>query len=467
MKKLFTLAIVALCTMSMSAQTTITWPTVEEAEAAGYEALWGDYAYGYNLPDNYTFVDNDEITVTLPVTSIVASNFTTGEGETPIASYMGSSIGDNTNDAPFSFDGLFEGMKQNYAVFKVTPKVSGRLTLQYDRGGSNFTMYVFDATANDEDGQYILANTVTSNDGETKIKKTHTSVVDLTADHEYWVFGSGTGNNIYLYGMSFCPMTSDDYYQAYGTFDTEVAWPTIDDAEAAGYEALWGDYAYGYNLPDNYTFVDNDDITVTLPVTSIVASNFTTGEGATPIASYMGSSIGDNTNDAPFSFDGLFEGMKQNYAVFKVTPKTSGVFAITYDRGGSNFTMYVFDSTANDEDGQYILANTVTSNDGETKIKKSHTSIIDLTADHEYWVFGSGTGNNIYLWEMKYTAMSSDNYYSCVNGVSNGIKGIVSGAALTTTDNRIYSIDGRYLGTNKANLGKGLYIMNGQKVVIK
>ncbi len=497
MKKLFTLAIVALCTMSMSAQTTITWPTIEEAEAAGYEALWGSYEYGYVLPDNYVFADNDEITITIPVASNVTP-FTTGEGNDVIASSMGSSWDDNSNDAPWSFDALYESMKQPYAVFVVTPKVSGRLTMQYDRGGSNFTMYVYDATANDEDGQYILANTVTSNDGEgDKIKKTHTSVVDLTGGDEYWVFCSGTGANLYFYGMSFCPMTNDDYYKTYGTFDTEIVWPTIEEAQTAGYEALWGSYEYGYVLPDNYVFADNDDITIEIPVASNVTP-FTTGEGNDVIASSMGSSWDDNSNDAPWSFDALYESMKQPYAVFKVTPKVSGVLLMSYDRGGSNFTMYVYDVTANDEDGQFIMANTVTSNDGEgDKIKKTHTSIVDLTGGDEYWIFCSGTGANLYFYEMKFTAMTSDNYYSCVNGESEGSTGGEVGneggesgnegegeesgegedeesggimnitSSSLSTNGKIYSIDGRLISTDANSLSKGMYIMNGKKIVVK
>ena len=37
----------------------------------------------------------------------------------------------------------------------------------------------------------------------------------------------------------------------------------------------------------------------------------------------------------------------------------------------------------------------------------------------------------------------------------------------TFTDGKIYTIDGRYMGTNKAILPHGLYIMNGQKFVIQ
>ena len=34
-------------------------------------------------------------------------------------------------------------------------------------------------------------------------------------------------------------------------------------------------------------------------------------------------------------------------------------------------------------------------------------------------------------------------------------------------DNKIYTIDGRYVGTDKAALVKGLYIQNGKKFIVK
>ncbi len=36
-----------------------------------------------------------------------------------------------------------------------------------------------------------------------------------------------------------------------------------------------------------------------------------------------------------------------------------------------------------------------------------------------------------------------------------------------TTDNRIYSLDGRYLGTDESSLTRGMYIRGGQKFIIK
>lgn len=49
------------------------------------------------------------------------------------------------------------------------------------------------------------------------------------------------------------------------------------------------------------------------------------------------------------------------------------------------------------------------------------------------------------------------------NGVVDGINGVT--VVNKAADNRIYSIDGRYLGTDASALGKGIYVVGGKKVV--
>lgn len=56
------------------------------------------------------------------------------------------------------------------------------------------------------------------------------------------------------------------------------------------------------------------------------------------------------------------------------------------------------------------------------------------------------------------------------NVIDNTFKGVVDGingvtVANKAADNRIYSIDGRYLGTDASALGKGIYVVGGKKVV--
>lgn len=56
------------------------------------------------------------------------------------------------------------------------------------------------------------------------------------------------------------------------------------------------------------------------------------------------------------------------------------------------------------------------------------------------------------------------------NVIDNTFKGVVDGINGVTVvkksvDNRIYSIDGRYLGTDASALGKGIYVVGGKKIV--
>lgn len=76
-----------------------------------------------------------------------------------------------------------------------------------------------------------------------------------------------------------------------------------------------------------------------------------------------------------------------------------------------------------------------------TQIKRSKGSISFLVC--------GGDANNVI-----------DNTF---NGVVDGINGVT--VANKTVDNRIYSIDGRYLGTDASALGKGIYVVGGKKVV--
>lgn len=76
-----------------------------------------------------------------------------------------------------------------------------------------------------------------------------------------------------------------------------------------------------------------------------------------------------------------------------------------------------------------------------TQIKRSKGSISFLVC--------GGDANNVI-----------DNTF---NGVVDGISGVT--VVKKATDNRIYSIDGRYLGTDASALGKGIYVVGGKKVV--
>lgn len=122
-----------------------------------------------------------------------------------------------------------------------------------------------------------------------------------------------------------------------------------------------------------------------------------------------------------------------------------------YSLQGDLYPYEVKGVTMNDEftDESEPAAKLYTKNSGNsyalgipiTQIKRSKGSISFLVC--------GGDANNVI-----------DNTF---NGVVDGINGVT--VADKTRDNRIYSIDGRYLGTDASALGKGIYVVGGKKVV--
>lgn len=122
-----------------------------------------------------------------------------------------------------------------------------------------------------------------------------------------------------------------------------------------------------------------------------------------------------------------------------------------YSLQGDLYPYEVKGVTMNDEftDESEPAAKLYTKNSGNsyalgipiTNIKRSKGSISFLVC--------GGDDNNII-----------DNTF---NGVVDGINGVT--IVKKATDNRIYSIDGRYLGTDASALGKGIYVVGGKKIV--
>lgn len=122
-----------------------------------------------------------------------------------------------------------------------------------------------------------------------------------------------------------------------------------------------------------------------------------------------------------------------------------------YSLQGDLYPYEVKGVTMNDEftDESEPAAKLYTKNSGNsyalgipiTNIKRSKGSISFLVC--------GGDANNVI-----------DNTF---NGVVDGINGVT--VANKAADNRIYSIDGRYLGTDASALGKGIYVVGGKKIV--
>ena len=103
-----TVAFVIASVINLNAKTSIHIPTVEEAQANGWESLWGSYEYGYVMPENYTLVDNDEFKLYLNKAANVATNVQCKENFN-IALQMGSSMERESNEPVYMLEALYNG----------------------------------------------------------------------------------------------------------------------------------------------------------------------------------------------------------------------------------------------------------------------------------------------------------------------------------------------------------------------
>ena len=85
-----------------------------------------------------------------------------------------------------------------------------------------------------------------------------------------------------------------------------------------------------------------------------------------------------------------------------------------------------------------------------------------MQKDHVYYIFGAENGANTDFYSLAFTS-----YHDASYNTPTGIENVVTGTTAAPADNKIYTIDGRYVGTDKAALAKGLYIQNGKKFIVK
>ncbi len=488
MKRFLLIAAAASMGMAASAQTVIAPPSVEEAQAAGMEALWGDYQYGYVLPQDYTLVDNDAIKVVMnngssakPGANVSVSGLNTTVFSA--AFNMGSSAEFGTNDAVYDLAAVSNGIKQPYAIFTVEPKIGGELTMYTNRSNKKYTIYVWDTTAKKfgegeditYDGSYVLTNSVEPGDSYGK-ELVSQSTVGLLAGHTYWIFASEVGANTFMYEMVYTPYSSENYsvteFDA-SKFENIIAPPTVEEAQAAGMEALWGDYQYGYVLPQDYTLVNDDVIKVVMnngssskPGANISVSGLNTT--AFSAAFNMGSSAVFGANDAVYDLAAVSNGIKQPYAIFTVEPKIGGELTMYTNRSNKKYTIYVWDTTAKKfgegeditYDGSYVFANSVETGDSYGKELVSKATV-GLLAGHTYWIFASEVGANTFMYAMGYNSYASPNYSYQGNGGTTGIADMIVDAK--AENNVIYNVMGQVVDSNY----KGLVIKNGKKYIQK
>ena len=255
----------------------------------------------------------------------------------------------------------------------------------------------------------------------------------------------------------------------------QTLFATVDDAVAAGYNTMWASPEYlGMPAQD---LINSSNIVVSLPLPYSYVSkgnNKYSGKNyAYKLIMGMNNSVRDGIDPAYF-IDGVEgngyirkaltsdQGNDINDAVVKISVPagtTYGRVILNYNRGGNNSAMYVVDATPTNANGPRNVLQAVTRCPDD--VVKTHSAVFNVEPGHEYYVMASDKGS-VELYAIGYCSADSEKYAAI--GSTTGINSVTANAA-EKVNNRIYSIDGRFVGTDASALTNGVYIQNGKKFV--
>ncbi|MDO4159447.1 MAG: hypothetical protein Q4D41_03210 [Prevotellaceae bacterium] len=496
MKKLFLSALMACSLVGANAQdvpyiysavgdTTYAVTMTNDEIAANYDAEWCTTAWnlGVSLPAGTVMFENEYLTITAAVQTPVytsSNKFESMKADFPDYNgyvNLGSSLAQNNWDTssiqiidPTEFAATYHGF------LLITPKVAGQIGFGVYAGDNSREIGIYqlatDAEMEAENfGSFVAVNNF-RNDGENGTVLNAPAYVygNVDADHQYLLIGGGN-KNLTMHQVTFSPSEEPQNTVPYiysQINDTTYAVTMTNDEIAANYDAEWCTTAWnlGVSLPAGTVMFENDDLTITAAVQTPVYTSSNKFESMkADFPDYngyvnLGSSLAQNNWDTssiqiidPTEFAATYHGF------LLVTPKKSGQIGFGVYAGDNSREIGIYQLATDAEMeaenfGSFVAVNNFR-NDGENGTVLNAPAYVygNVDADHQYLLIGGGNKN---LTMHQVTFNTGD-----ASGISNVETTVVKG------DNKVYSIDGRYVGNSTSGLSKGLYICNGKKFVIK
>ena len=502
MKKFFTLIAVAFFTLNASAQ--LKWtgndlPTAAEGVAQGYQDYWG---VGYCLPANYKLIDDASFKaeIEIPTLAVTPAKKFSGNGKYNVGLQMGMANSvrggidclnflEGLTNNPYVNNRSYSnaGVEYSYAnaiITITTPAEAdggkyGRVTLNYSRGGNNTGMHVVKFNANDG-GYPVLQSIARCPDDNIQ---SHVARFSVNPGNTYYVIASDN-SSIELYELAFDAAGTEGYEYIITDENNPINWtgndlPTAAEGVAQGYQDYWG---VGYCLPANYKLIDDASFKaeIEIPTLAVTPAKKFAGNGKYNVGLQMGMANSvrggidclnflEGLTNNPYVNNRSYSnaGVEYSYANAIITITTPaeadggkyGRVTLNYSRGGNNTGMHVVKFNANDG-GYPVLQSIARCPDDAVQM---HSSTFSVNPGNTYYVIASDN-SSIELYGIGFCPADHANYYD--NNITDGIEDITT-SVVAPANNNIYSIDGRFVGTEKASLKSGLYIMNGKKVVVK
>ncbi len=456
----------------------------ESATFGGSESAW--YIY---LPTDVVVLDNDYLKIVSVAKSdnicYIANNGYHISDIQADFSYVTAFLNIGSNlDQHFDADTVItsvDDLSVNWqGMYKVTAKCDGVLGFYAYTGSNGRNIGIWEMPTEDEEtGSWI---DVVEIDGTENISGYASG--EVSANREYLLISGSNKANTNIGEITFVPATVDENqgedeeedvateinpginlltqvndtaYAITATASEAEAFVTAvgESATFGGSESAW--YIY---LPTDVVVLDNDYLKIVSVAKSdnicYIANNGYHISDIQADFSYVTAFLNIGSNlDQHFDADTVItsvDDLSVNWqGMYKVTAKCDGVLGFYAYTGSNGRNIGIWEMPTEDEEtGSWI---DVVEIDGTENISGYASG--EVSANREYLLISGSNKANTNIGEIILVPSS----------YTTGIKGITSIA--TATDNKIYSIDGRFLGTNKDNLSKGLYIMNGKKMLVK
>ena len=501
MKKLFLMACAAALTLNANAQSAKWDASMLPADfnagiEAGFGNVWDTYLA---TPADYTLCECEGFRAYFELPTLLGP----GNNKYSGASYGMKPLMGSNNTGRDGIDPLYfiEGLTNNdyvrtnsddthgttYTDAIVTLKVAseaeggsyGMITITYNRGGNLSAMYVVDQTAKNGEGMMVLQSRTRCPDENVQ---DHVAKFGVEPGHTYYIVASEK-QSVELYGLRFDAVVSDEYETLNTTENFPVYWDAamlpadFNAGIEAGFGNVWDTYLA---TPADYTLCEGEGFRAYFELPTLLGP----GNGGYSGKDYGMKPLMGSNNTGRDGIDPLFfiEGLTNNdyvrtnsdnthgttYTDAIVTIKVAaeadggqyGKVAINYNRGGNLSAMYVVDQTAKNGEGMMVLQSRTRCSDESVK---THTAQFGVEPGHTYYIVSSEK-QSVELYSIGFCPASSEVYGA---GSTTGIENIETSTVATPTTGKIYTIDGRYVGKDKAALVKGLYIMDGKKFVVK
>ena len=371
-------------------------------------------------------------------------------------------------------------VKGNQGTLLLEAKVSGTYTatVHHSKGNRLIGMYLIyndaEIEATEKPGKFIATadNVSMGADGATK-GDPQDFTCELEAGRKYYLIAGD--NNIAVFTQKFeAAFTPIENLLTKNEAGLIVCKPAADlnnnefdqNKEDANEEANANSYWY---MPAGTVFYEDADLKISAAVQSTICpqswNSLVTNYGADAYVNlgcggYFKSGESTMTEDNAKSeiWDPAVL-VKGNQGTLLLEAKVSGTYTATvhHSKGNRLIGMYLIyndaEIEATEKPGKFIATadNVSMGADGATKGEPQDFSCA-LEAGRKYYLIAGD--NNIAVFTQKFTAGGVD-----------GIESVVTKSEIK--NNNIYSIDGRFVGTEKSSLKSGLYIMNGKKVVVK